>query len=51
LNQDYDNPLLRKEFGSTIQYEDLRDRAKEIILSVDAGISKRQGFMCFFTLF
>nr|WP_315188117.1 sodium:solute symporter [uncultured Flavobacterium sp.] len=36
LNQDYDNPILRKELITLSNKEkDLRDRAKEIILKVD----------------
>jgi SSS family solute:Na+ symporter len=37
LNQDYDNPILRKELVALSSKEkDLRDRAKEIILKADA---------------
>jgi solute:Na+ symporter, SSS family len=36
LNQDYDNPILRKELiGLSGKEKDLRDRAKEIILKAD----------------
>lgn len=36
LNQDYDNPILRKELiGLSSKEKDLRDRAKEIILKAD----------------
>ena len=36
LNQDYDNPILRKELiGLSEKEKDLRDRAKEIILKAD----------------
>jgi solute:Na+ symporter, SSS family len=36
LNQDYDNPILRKELvGLSNKEKDLRDRAKEIILKAD----------------
>jgi SSS family solute:Na+ symporter len=36
LNQDYDNPILRKELiGISSKEKDLRDRAKEIILKAD----------------
>ncbi len=36
LNQDYDNPILRKELiGISGKEKDLRDRAKEIILKAD----------------
>lgn len=36
LNQDYDNPILRKELiGISSREKDLRDRAKEIILKAD----------------
>ena len=38
LNQDYDNPILRKELITLSNKEkDLRDRAKEIILKADSG--------------
>jgi SSS family solute:Na+ symporter len=38
LNQDYDNPILRKELiGLSTKEKDLRDRAKEIILKADSG--------------
>jgi Na+/proline symporter len=38
LNQDYDNPILRKELIALSNKEkDLRDRAKEIILKADSG--------------
>lgn len=38
LNQDYDNPILRKELiGLSAKEKDLRDRAKEIILKADSG--------------
>ncbi|EIA07399.1 sodium:solute symporter family transporter [Flavobacterium frigoris] len=38
LNQDYDNPILRKELISlSAKEKDLRDRAKEIILKADSG--------------
>ena len=37
LNQDYDNPILRKELvGLSGKEKDLRDRAKEIILKADS---------------
>ncbi len=37
LNQDYDNPILRKELVAlSAKEKDLRDRAKEIILKADA---------------
>ncbi|MDD5149947.1 MAG: sodium:solute symporter [Flavobacterium sp.] len=37
LNQDYDNPILRKELvGLSSKEKDLRDRAKEIILKADS---------------
>lgn len=36
LNQDYDNPMLRKELiGISSREKDLRDRAKEIIVKAD----------------
>jgi hypothetical protein len=35
LNQDYDNPILRKELIALAK--DLRDSAKEIILKADSG--------------
>ena len=36
LNQDYDNPILRKELvGLSNKEKDLRDRAKEIIIKAD----------------
>jgi SSS family solute:Na+ symporter len=38
LNQDYDNPILRKELVALSNKEkDLRDRAKEIILKADSN--------------
>jgi SSS family solute:Na+ symporter len=38
LNQDYDNPILRKELvGLSSKEKDLRDRAKEIILKADSN--------------
>ena len=38
LNQDYDNPILRKELvGLSGKEKDLRDRAKEIILKADSN--------------
>ena len=38
LNQDYDNPILRKELiGLSNKEKDLRDRAKEIILKADSN--------------
>jgi SSS family solute:Na+ symporter len=38
LNQDYDNPILRKELvGLSAKEKDLRDRAKEIILKADSN--------------
>jgi SSS family solute:Na+ symporter len=38
LNQDYDNPILRKELiGLSAKEKDLRDRAKEIILKADSS--------------
>jgi len=38
LNQDYDNPILRKELvGLSSREKDLRDRAKEIILKADSN--------------
>lgn len=38
LNQDYDNPVLRKELvGLSSREKDLRDRAKEIILKADSN--------------
>ena len=38
LNQDYDNPILRKELVTLSNKEkDLRDRAKEIILKADSN--------------
>jgi Na+/proline symporter len=38
LNQDYDNPILRKELITLSNKEkDLRDRAKEIIVKADSG--------------
>jgi len=38
LNQDYDNPILRRELIALSSKEkDLRDRAKEIILKADTG--------------
>jgi hypothetical protein len=38
LNQDYDNPILRKELApSAKKKKDLRDRAKETILKADSG--------------
>ena len=38
LNQDYDNPILRKELVAlSTKEKDLRDRAKEIILKADSG--------------
>jgi hypothetical protein len=36
LNQDYDNPILRKELIAISQRKE-RDRAKEIILKADSG--------------
>jgi SSS family solute:Na+ symporter len=38
LNQDYDNPILRKELVAiSAKEKDLRDRAKEIILKADSS--------------
>lgn len=38
LNQDYDNPILRKELiGLSNKEKDLRERAKEIILKADSN--------------
>ena len=38
LNQDYDNPILRKELiALSTKEKDLRDRAKEIILKADSN--------------
>jgi SSS family solute:Na+ symporter len=38
LNQDYDNPILRKELiALSAKEKDLRDRAKEIILKADSS--------------
>ncbi|MBP6760031.1 MAG: sodium:solute symporter [Flavobacterium sp.] len=38
LNQDYDNPILRKELvGLSSREKDLRDHAKEIILKADSN--------------
>ena len=38
LNQDYDNPILRKELiGLSSKEKDLRDRAKEVILKADSN--------------
>ena len=38
LNQDYDNPILRKELiGLSSKEKDLRDHAKEIILKADSN--------------
>jgi Na+/proline symporter len=38
LNQDYDNPILRKELVAlSTKEKDLRDRAKEIILKADSS--------------
>lgn len=38
LNQDYDNPILRKELvGLSSREKDLRDRAKEIITKADSN--------------
>ncbi len=38
LNQDFDNPILRKELiGLSNKEKDLRDRAKEIILKADSN--------------
>ena len=38
LNQDYDNPILRKELVAiSTKEKDLRDHAKEIILKADSG--------------
>lgn len=38
LNQDYDNPILRKELiGLSSKEKDLRDRAKEIIFKADSN--------------
>ena len=38
LNQDYDNPILRKELvGLSSREKDLRDRAKEIILKANSN--------------
>ena len=38
LNQDYDNPILRKELiALSTKEKDLRDRAKEIILKADSS--------------
>ncbi|MEZ7499424.1 sodium:solute symporter [Flavobacterium sp. Arc3] len=38
LNQDYDNPILRKELvGLSAKEKELRDRAKEIILKADSS--------------
>jgi solute:Na+ symporter, SSS family len=38
LNQDYDNPILRKELvGLSSKEKDLRDRAKEIITKADSN--------------
>ena len=38
LNQDYNNPILRKELiGLSSKEKDLRDRAKEIILKADSN--------------
>ena len=38
LNQDFDNPILRKELiGLSSKEKDLRDRAKEIILKADSN--------------
>ncbi|SHG85443.1 transporter, SSS family [Flavobacterium fluvii] len=38
LNQDYDNPILRKELvGLSSREKDLRDRAKEIIFKADSN--------------
>jgi SSS family solute:Na+ symporter len=38
LNQDYDNPMLRKELVAlSTKEKDLRDRAKEIILKADSN--------------
>jgi hypothetical protein len=51
LNQDYDNPILRKEMIALSNKEkDLRDRAKEIILKADSRKPTIK-IMCFFTLF
>ncbi len=38
LNQDYDNPILRKELVAlSLKEKDLRDKAKEIILKTDSN--------------
>ncbi len=49
LNQDYDNPILRKELvGLSSKEKDLRDRAKEIITKADSNSETNDKAYVFF---